>query len=84
MRNRAREGVPVAELCCENGAGNWSFYKRHSMYRGMSASEIRRMKELVAENNRLKWMAENRRLQKELLEEALGKDIRGRSVVAAC
>lgn len=45
------------------------------MYHGLSASKNRRMKELVAENSRLKRMVEDRRVQNVLLKDALEKEL---------
>jgi len=49
-------GVAVSELCREHGMSSASFYKWRSKYGGMGASMMARMKELEAENSRLKRM----------------------------
>ena len=53
---QAEAGVPVPELCREHGMSSASFYKWRSKYGGMDASMMVRMKELEAENRRLKRM----------------------------
>ncbi len=52
---------------------NASFYKWRAKYGGMDASMISQMKALEDENRRLQKMYAERRIQTELLKEALGK-----------
>ncbi len=66
-------GVPVPELCREHGMSSASFYKWRSKYGGMDASMMVRMKELEAENSRLKRMYAEERLKYDLVQEALAK-----------
>jgi len=70
---QAEAGVPVAELCREHGMSSASFYKWRSKYGGMDASMIARMKELEAENRRLKRMYAEERLKSEIIQEAMAK-----------
>jgi len=51
---RAEAGLAVPELCRELGISSATFYKWRSKYGGMDASMMSRMKELEAENARLK------------------------------
>ena len=53
---QAEAGTPVADLCREYGMSSASFYQWRSKYGGMDASLMRRLKELEAENARLKKM----------------------------
>ena len=64
-------GVPVQDLCREHGMSSASFYKWRAKYGGMDASLMRRMKELEAENKRLKKMYAEERLKAEIRQEAL-------------
>ena len=68
---QAENGIPVPELCREHGMSSASFYKWRSKYGGMDASLMRRMKELEAENQRLKKMYAEERLKSEIRKEAL-------------
>ena len=70
---QAEAGVPVSELCREHGMSSASFYKWRSKYGGMDASMITRMKELEAENSRLKRMYAEERLKYEIIQEAMAK-----------
>ncbi len=67
----AEAGVPVPELCRKHGMSSASFYKWRSKFGGMDASMIKRMKELEAENARLKKMYAEERIKAELRQEAL-------------
>jgi len=73
IRRQAEGGVPVPELCREQGMSTASFYKWRSKYGGMDASMISQMKALEDENRRLKKMYAEMSMQAELLKEALGK-----------
>lgn len=68
---QAEEGVPVTELCREHGMSNATFYKWRAKYGGMDASMVARLKELEAENRRLKKMYAEERLKAERRKEAL-------------
>ena len=70
---QAEAGTPVPELCREHGMSNASFYKWRAKYGGMNASLMARMKELEAENNRLKKMYADVQLQNDVIKEAMGK-----------
>ena len=68
---QAEAGTPVPELCREHGMSNASFYKWRAKYGGMDASLMARMKELEAENNRLKKMYADVQLQNDVIKEAM-------------
>ena len=71
--NQAEAGTPVPDLCREHGMSSASFYKWRTKYGGMDASLMTRMKELEAENNRLKKMYAEVQIQKDVLKEAMAK-----------
>jgi len=68
---QAEAGTPVADLCREYGMSSASFYQWRSKYGGMDASLMRRLKDLEAENARLKKMYAEERIKSELRQEAL-------------
>ena len=70
---QAEAGTPVPELCREHGMSSASFYKWRSKFGGMDASLMGRMKELEAENARLKKMYAEVQIQKDVLKEAMTK-----------
>ena len=69
----AESGVPVSELCRTHGMSSAAFYQWRSQYGGMDASPIPEMKQLQAENARLKRMYADIAMQNELVKEALAK-----------
>jgi putative transposase len=72
---QAEAGVPVPTLCREHGMSSATFYKWRAKYGGMDLSLMRRMKELEAENKRLKKMYAEERLKAEIIQEALEKNL---------
>lgn len=70
---QAEGGVPISELCREHGMAQSTFYKWRAKYGGMDASLMTRMKELEAENQRLKKMYAEERLKAEIIQEAMAK-----------
>ncbi len=70
---QAEGGTPVPELCREHVISAGLFYKWRSKFGGMDASMMSRLKELEAENSRLKKMYAEERLKAEILKEAIEK-----------
>lgn len=64
-------GISVAELCREHGISQATLYKWRSKYGGMDVALMRRLKELEAENARLKRMYAEERIKSDLRQEAL-------------
>ncbi|GIZ52657.1 hypothetical protein NCCP691_26710 [Noviherbaspirillum aridicola] len=70
---RVEGGLAVPELCRELGISSATFYKWRAKYGGMDTSMMARMKELEAENARLKKMYAEERLKADILKEAMAK-----------
>ena len=70
---QAETGAPVPELCREHGMSAATFYKWRAKFGGMDASLMARLKELEAENTRLKKMYAEERLKAEVIQEAMAK-----------
>jgi putative transposase len=70
---RAEAGLTVPELCREQGISSATFYKWRAKFGGMDASLMARMKELEAENARLRKMYVEEKLKAEVVAEALAK-----------
>jgi putative transposase len=64
-------GVAVQDLCREHGMSSASFYKWRAKFGGMDASLMKEMKELRAENARLKKMYAEERLKAEIRQEVI-------------
>jgi len=70
---RVDAGLVVPEVCHELGISTPTFYKWHAKYGGMDTSMMARMKELEAENARLKKMYIEEKLKAEILNEVITK-----------
>lgn len=70
---QAEAGTAVPELCREYGMSSATFYNWRAKYGGMDVSLMSRMKELEAENRRLKRMYADVQLQNDIVKEALEK-----------
>ena len=68
-------GVPVKDLCRQAGIRSATYYQWKSKYGGMDASDLKRVKELEAENAKLKRMyaelALDNAAMKDLIEKKL-------------
>lgn len=71
--NQADSGIPVPSLCREHGMSSATFYKWRSKYGGMDTTMISRIKELEAENSRLKKMYAEEKLKAQIIQEAMAK-----------
>ncbi len=70
----AASGVAIKELCRKHGFSDATFYTWRSKYGGMEVSDVRRLKELEAENARLKKLLEESMLDQGALRAALAKN----------
>jgi putative transposase len=70
---RVEGGLAVPELCRELGISSATFYKWRSKFGGMDTSMMVRMKELEAENTRLRKMYIEEKLKAEIASEYLAK-----------
>jgi putative transposase len=72
---QAEAGTPVPNLCREHGMSSATFYKWRTKYGGMDLSMMTQLKELEAENSRLKRMYADERLKADILQDALSKKL---------
>ena len=70
---QADAGLSVPDLCREHGISSATFYKWRAKFGGMDLSMMSRLKELEAENARLKKMYTDERLKSEILKETIEK-----------
>jgi putative transposase len=66
-------GQAVPDICREHGISSATFYKWRAKYGGLDVPMMSRLKELEAENSRLKKMYAEERLKAEILKEVLEK-----------
>ena len=69
----ADAGLPIKELCRKHGFSEASYYLWRSKFGGMSVSDAKRLRQLEAENTRLKKL-----LAEAMLDNAVLKDITSR------
>ena len=67
---QADAGVPVKDICRQASISTATYYQWKSKYGGLEASELRRVKELEAENARLRRAVADLTLDKLILKEA--------------
>lgn len=73
MLNEGQAGLPVADLCRKYQVSPGTYYKFKNKYSGMGVSDIKRLKELEAENRRLKAMYADVSMEHKILKEVLEK-----------
>jgi len=69
----AEAGTPIQELCRKHGFSDASFYTWRKKYGGMSVSEAKRLRELEAENGKLKKLLAESMLNADALRTALSR-----------
>jgi putative transposase len=69
----ADAGAKTKELCRRHGISEATFYNWKAKYAGMAVSEVRRLKELEAENSKLKRLLAEAELDKAALKDLLGR-----------
>jgi Transposase. len=69
----AEAGRKVEDVCREHGISNATYYQWKSKYGGMEASDLKRMKELEAENSKLKQIYADMALENQAIKDLLGK-----------
>jgi len=70
---QAEGGTPVAEVCRKLGVSEQTFYRWKKKYGGMGVAELRRLKQLEQENNKLKQIVADLSLDKQMLQDVLKK-----------
>jgi putative transposase len=66
-------GGRVDELCRRHGVSTATFYTWRKKYAGMEASDAKRLRELEAENAKLKRIVADQMLDMSAMKELLGK-----------
>ena len=69
----AEGGNPVVAVCRQIGISDATFYTWKKKYDHLGVSELRRLRQLEDENNRLKRLVADLTLDKHMLSEALRK-----------
>ena len=72
---QAESGTPVKEVIRKMGITEQTFYRWKKKYSGMLPSDLKRLKQLEAENKKLKEMVADLSLDKHMLQEVLSKKL---------
>lgn len=68
-------GTPVADVCRGLGISEATFYVWKKKYASLGVSELRKLRQLEAENARLKGLVADLTLDKHILQEVLAKKL---------
>ena len=71
---QAESGTPVSDVCRQLGVSEATFYVWKKKYAHLGVSELRRLRQLEEENNRLKRLVADLTLDKHILQETLRKN----------
>ena len=66
-------GIPAKEMCRKHNISDATFYTWRKKYRGMETEDLRRLKQLEAENQKLKRLLADSILDIDALKAALSK-----------
>lgn len=66
-------GTKVPDICRELGISEGTFYNWRSKYAGMEVNEAKRMKDMKAENAKLKKLLAEKLLEVEAMKDVLSK-----------
>jgi len=72
---QADAGVPVEDLCRQGGVSTATYYQWKSKYGGMEASDLKRVRELEAENAKLKRMYAELALDNAAMKDLIAKKL---------
>ena len=73
---QADAGVPVKDICREAGISTPTYYKWISKYGGLEASDLKRVKELEAENSKLQRLYAEMALDNAAMKDLIAKNCR--------
>ena len=68
---QAEEGTTVEEVCRKVGISEATYYNWRKKYGGLMPSEMKRLKQLEEENQRLKKVVADLALDKEMLQDVI-------------
>lgn len=69
----AEAGAKVLDLCRKHGISDATFYNWKAKYAGMTVAELRRLRELEAENAKLKRIVADQALDISALKDLVGR-----------
>jgi putative transposase len=72
--SEATVGAPAVEVCRRHGVSETTFYRWKAKFGGMAVSDARRLRQLEAENTRLKRLLADAHLDNAALKDLLAKN----------
>ena len=69
------EGTPVAEICRKAGISQATYFNWKNKFGGLLPSEVKRLRQLEEENNRLKRIVADLSLDKEMLQDVIRRKL---------
>ncbi len=73
VREAEKTEVTIAEFCRQKGFNEGTFYKWKKRFGSMQVGEVKRLRELEAENARLKRLLADRMIEIDAMQELLAK-----------
>ena len=73
VREAEKTDVTIAEFCRQKGFNEGTFYKWKKRFGSMQVAEVKRLRELEAENARLKRLLADRMIEIDAMQELLAK-----------
>ncbi len=74
---QAEMGLPVADLIRRVGITEQTYYRWKRQYAGLESDQVRELKQVLEENNRLKKLVAELSLDKAVLQDVLSKKFPG-------
>ena len=72
---QGEEGKPIAEICREVGISQATYFNWRKKYAGLMPSEMKRLRELEDENNRLKKIVADLSLDRAMLQDVIKRKL---------
>ena len=72
---QAEEGTAVEEVCRKAGISQQTYYRWRKKYGGLMPSEMKRLKQLDEENQRLKKLVADLSLDKAMLQDVIKRKL---------
>ena len=72
---QSETGTRVSEVCRKMGVSEATFYNWKKKYGGVGVSELRKLRQLEAENSNLKKLVADLSLNKQMLQDILRKKL---------
>ncbi len=73
IREAEKSEVTISEFCRQKGFNEGTFYKWKKRFGSMQVAEVKRLRELEAENARLKRILADRMIEIDAMQELLAK-----------